>query len=481
MKLEDYNGGAREDKKVKIFVRCRQFYQKGNSGMQNEFSKKDKYILIFAFIFILIPAFQTFAMSVPILICGLGVVFLAVQMFIKKEGQIFKPPFVWMDWIMFALAVVGLIDGMLAIIGIRSDAMVGFAVLTIPVMFFVTRSEWEITKESLSVIFFGGAVLIALAVVYFIMGTDILFGIGMTDVGLIEAASILTGLIGAYLFSMARMKRMTVLYGIGTFGAMICLTLCGNDIALLILVAGICLLIVNADREVEVIKRLLMCQFLALFIPCNVVLLVQYTTFIHAEVSTWSLQASVVGELVLCLLAVFVCKYWDEIEEKPEEAIKNTQIFFKSVFRYVIGFGVFLIFLGWVELQAGVENILRFFHDSEWKADGIFSTTMIEIASRAGESIIRAYEENALRLAFNTYGMVGVLALVLLLMFVGYKWWQLRKFTLKKDVMIWMFSAIVILCCILLPMRTVMLPIYTFFVWKMVHDSEGKRGFMEID
>ena len=94
---------------------------------------------------------------------------------------------------------------------------------------------------------------------------------------------------------------------------------------------------------------------------------------------------------------------------------------------------------------------------------------------------MQAYEENALRLVFNTYGMVGVLALVLVLMFVGYKWWQLRKFTLKKDVMIWMLSAIVILCCILLPMRSVMIPVYAFFVWKMVHDSEGKRGFMEID
>ena len=481
MKLEDYNGGAREDKKVKIFVRCRQFYQKGNSGMQSEFSKKDKYILIFAFIFILIPAFQAFAMSVPILICGLGVVFLAVQMFIKKDGQIFKPPFVWMDWIMFALAGVGLVDGMLAIIGIRSDAMVGFAVLTIPVMFFATRSEWEITKESLSVIFFGGAVLIALAVVYFIMGTDILFGIGMTDVGLIEAASILTGLIGAYLFSMARMKRVTVLYGIGTFGAMVCLALCGNDIALLILAAGICLLIVNADRDVEVIKRLLLCQFLALFIPCNVVLLVQYTSFIHAEVATWSLQASVVGELVLCLLAVFVCKYWDEIEEKPEESIKNIQMFFKSAFRYLIGFGVFLLLLGWVDIRAGVENILRLFHDSEWKADGMFSATIIEIALRAGKSIRQAYEENALRLSFDAYGIVGTLMLVALIVFLGYKWWQLRRFTLKKDVIIWMLSAIVILSCILLPMRAVMIPVYTFFVWKMVHDGEGKRWFMEID
>lgn len=449
--------------------------------MQNEFSKKDKYILIFAFIFILIPAFQAFAMSVPILICGLAVVFLAVQIFIKKDTQIFKLPFTKVDWMMFVLAGSGLIDGMMSIIGIRSDAMTGFALLAIPVMFFATRSEWEITKEGLSVVFFGGVVLIALAMVYFVMDTDIILGIGMTDVELIEVVAILIGLIGAYLFSMAEMKRMAGLYGIGTVAAMLCLALCGNDIALLILVAGICLLIVNADREVEVIKRLLMCQFLALFIPCNVVLLVQYTTFIHAEVSTWSLQASVVGELVLCLLAVFVCKYWDEIEEKPEEAIKNTQIFFKSAFRYVIGFGVFLIFLGWVELRAGVENILRLFHDSEWKADGIFSTTMIEIASRAGESIMQAYEENALRLAFNTYGMVGVLALVLLLMFVGYKWWQLRKFTLKKDVMIWMLSAIVILCCILLPMRSVMIPAYAFFVWKMVHDSEGKRGFMEID
>ena len=214
--------------------------------MQNEFSKKDKYILIFAFLFMMIPAFQAFAICIPILICGLAVVFLAVQIFVKKDGQIFKPPFLWIEWSMFALAAIGLIDGMLAIIGIRSDAMVGFAVLTIPVMFFATRSDWEITKECLSVIFFGGVVLIVLAMVYFVIGTDILFGIGMTDTGLIEAPAILTGVIGAYLFSTARMKRMTVLYGIGTFGAMVCLALCGNDIALLILVAGICLLIVNA-------------------------------------------------------------------------------------------------------------------------------------------------------------------------------------------------------------------------------------------
>ena len=449
--------------------------------MQSEFSKKDKYILIFAFIFILIPAFQAFAMSVPILICGLAVVFLFIQIFIKKDGQIFKPPFVWTDWIMFALAGIGLVDGMLAIVGIRSDAMVGFALLTIPVMFFATRSDWEITKECLSVIFFGGVLLVALAMVYYIMGTDILFGIGMTDVGLIAIAAILTGIIGAYLFSMAGMKRMTVLYGIGTFGAMVCLALCGNDIALLILVAGICLLIVNADRDVEVIKRLLLCQFLTLFIPCNVVLLVEYTSFVHAEVSTRSLQASVVGELVLCLLAVFVCEYWDEIEEIPEEAIKNIQLFFKNAFRYVMGFGVFLLLLGWVELRAGVENILRLFHDSEWKADGIFSATIIETASRAGKSIMQAYEENTLRLVFDAYGMVGVLALVFLLAFLGYKWWQLRRFTLKKDVIIWMLSAIVILCGILLPMRSVMIPVYTFFVWKMVHDSEGKRWFMETE
>lgn len=449
--------------------------------MQSEFSKKDKYILIFAFIFILIPAFQAFAMSVPILICGLAVVFLFIQIFIKKDGQIFKPPFMWTDWIMFALAGIGLVDGMLAIVGIRSDAMVGFALLTIPVMFFATRSDWEITKECLSVIFFGGVLLVALAMVYYIMGTDILFGIGVTDVELIEVVAILTGIIGAYLFSMAGMKQMTVLYGIGTFGAMVCLALCGNDIALLILVAGICLLIVNADRDVEVIKRLLLCQFLALFIPCNVVLLVEYTSFVHAEVSTRSLQASVVGELVLCLLAVFVCKYWDEIEEIPEEAIKNIQLFFKNAFRYVMGFGVFLLLLGWVELRAGVENILRLFHDSEWKADGIFSATIIETASRAGKSIMQAYEENTLRLVFDAYGMVGVLVLVFLLAFLGYKWWQLRRFTLKKDVIIWMLSAIVILCGILLPMRSLMIPIYTFFVWKMVHNSEGKRWFMETE
>ena len=449
--------------------------------MQNEFSKKDKYILIFAFIFILIPAFQAFAMNVPILICGLAVVFLAIQIFIKKDGRIFKPPFAWIDWIMFGLAGVGLVDGMLAIVGIRSDAMVGFALLTIPVMFFATRSDWEITKECLSVIFFGGVVLIVLAMVYFVMGTDILFGIGMTDVGLIEVVAILTGIIGAYLFSMAGMKRMAVLYGIGTFGAMVCLALCGNDIALLILVAGICLLIVNADREVEVIKRLLLCQFLALFIPCNVVLLVQYTSLIQAEVSTWSLQGSVVGELVLCLLAVLVCNHWDSIEEKPEETIKNIQMFFKSAFRYTMGFGVFLLFLGWVELRAGVENILRLFHDSEWEADGIFSATVIEMASRVGENVMQAYEENALKLAFDAYGIVGALVLMVLLSVLGYKWWQYRRFTLRKDVIIWMLSVMVILCCILLPMRSVMIPVYTFFVWKMIHDGEGKRWFMEME
>lgn len=443
--------------------------------MQSEFSKKDKYILIVAFIFMLIPAFQALAMNVPILICGLSVLFLAVQMFIRKEGQIFKPPFTWIDWVMFALAGIGLVDGMLAVIGIRSAAMAGFAVLTIPVMFFATRSEWEITKECLSVIFFGGVVLIALSLVYFIMNTEILFGIGMTDVELIEVAAIFTGLIGAYLFSMAEIKQMMVLYGIGAAASMVCLALCGNDIALLILAAGICLLIANADREVIVIKRLLWCQFLALFVPCNVVLLVQYTTFIHAEVSTWSLQASVVGELVLCLLAVFVCKHLDSIEEKTEEAIKSIQMFFKSAFRYAMGFGVFLMLLGWVELRAGVENIFRLFHDSEWKADGIFTVTIIEMASRAGKNIMQAYEENALHLMLEGYGMVGVLALVLLLMLVGYKWWQLRKYTLKKDVIIWLLSAIVILCCILLPMRLVMIPMYTFLVWKLVHVGESRR------
>lgn len=446
--------------------------------MQSEFPKKNKYILIFAFIFMLIPAFQSLAMNVPILICGLAVVFLAVQMFIGKDGEIFAPPFTWLDRAMFAFAGIGLLDGILAIIGLRSDDMTGFILLTIPVMFFATRSEWEITKECLSVIFFGGVVLIALSLVYFIMDTEILFGIGMTEVELIEAAAILTGVIGAYLFSVAEMKQMTALYGIGTVAAIACLSLCGNDIALLILAAGICLLIVNADREVMVIKRLLSCQFLALFVPCNVVLLVQYTTFIHAEVSTWSLQASVAGELVLCLLAVFVCKYLDGMEEKPKEAIMNIQMFFKSAFRYVMGFGVFLMLLGWVELRAGVENILRLFHDSEWKADGIFTATIIEMASRAGKSIRQAYEENALHMMLEGYGMVGVLVLVLLLMLVGYKWWQLRRVTLKKDVVIWMLSAIVILCSILLPMRLGMIPVYTFFVWKMlmpVRAGEGKE------
>ena len=444
--------------------------------MKNEFAKKDKYILFFAFIFILVPAFQNTGINAAIMLCGLSVLFLFIQVVIKREVAIFKTSFSSLDWFMTALAGIGLIDAGLFILGTHSDSMRGFWVLAISAMYFSMRSEWELTKECMQVIFFAGVILIILSLLHFLMNTDIILKIGMRDIGLIEEAALFIGLIGVYNFSLETNKIMNRLYAIGIVGCMVCLSLCGNDIALLLFVLGICLLIVNAERERVQLRKLLFCFFLSLFIPCNIVLLVNYTSFIHVEVSVWSLQASVVGELLLSIIAVFVCDYWDKIEEKQEDAMKNMQVFFKMVFRYIGFFGLLLLVIGVAEIRIGVENILKLFHDSGWTPEGVFISTFLEISARMGENIVTACNENALWLVYDAYGMIGVLFFVVLFVIFANRLWEVSKCTRKKDVLTWMLSVGILVGYVLLPMRPIMIPIDTFILMKTVHGNAVKKN-----
>lgn len=439
--------------------------------MKGEFYKKDKYILIFAFSFILAPAFQNVGINIPVLICSLSALLVAVQLFVKKELSIFQAPFSHIDWIMFILAGIGLIDGILSVVGIRSSAMYGFGLLSIPLMYFAARTEWELVLECMNTIFIGGIVLIVLSLLYFVMNTDIILGIGMEDIGLIEEVAVFIGLIGVYIYSIETKKVMETIYCIGTVGCMICLALCGNDVALILFILGICLLIVNADREAVVVKKLLMCLFLSLFISCNAVLLVNYTSLIKVEVSVWSLQASVVAELILALVAIPVVNYWDKIEENQDGAIKNMQNFFKTLFRYLAGIGLSFVVLGLADITMGVENILRLFHDGGWNPDGIMTSALLEFSARMGKNITAAYNENMFRVVFEAYGIIGVLLSVPILGLISYKVWKAGKRTVKKDILIWILSAVIVVECVIMPVRPIMLPIYALILFKLIHGS----------
>lgn len=130
----------------------------------------------------------------------------------------------------------------------------------------------------------------------------------------------------------------------------------------------------------NIMKKLLQMFFGIAFLFCNMSLLINYTEIIRVDGLTYHLESSVVGKLVLCLLALYVFKQWDKIQEGVELTKVRLRRLQKACF-YLLKYGGFVLIilavLSRINDKLGDSNIVQLFAGDKWEqlSTDVFAVT----------------------------------------------------------------------------------------------------------
>ena len=234
-----------------------------------------------------------------------------------------------------------------------------------------------------------------------------------------------------------------------------------------------------------VIRKLLQMFFGIAFLFCNMSLLVNYTEIIQVDGLTYHLESSVVGELVLCLLALYVFKQWDRIPEGVELTKVRLSRLQRACF-YLLKAGGFVLcilaVLGRVNDKLGESNIVQLFAGDKWEqiSTDVFAVTFLLLLENINQALLQAWHGNIIAVAHQMYGIIGVLLVIAVLALACYKLYLIiRDRRIADSLLVWLAIG-VLLAVICLPIKVEALPVYMMILLLALYTGKPVDGETQI-
>lgn len=218
----------------------------------------------------------------------------------------------------------------------------------------------------------------------------------------------------------------------------------------------------------EHMKRVLQLFFGAAFILSNMSLLFNYTEWLRVEGVTYSLETSVVFELVLSILALYVLQEWDRIPKDADIGkvrLCRLQRRIKRALRILV---VVIAVIGLIGYDMGIGSsntkIVFLGENGEGVQTGIFANTAVSLLYHVYGAFAEALSKNLIGVGFVAWGLVGAMLAILFLgicVWLLYRGYQ-ERFEGKEQ-----FAAIAIvelIQLIVLPVAWELLPMYALFL-----------------
>ena len=384
----------------------------------------------------------------------------------------------------FLLSVIGLI---LKLSGVLQDQQYEYGeflvVISMVLLCFALKNQvvWE--RWYFDIMLYAGGLILVLYFVNTAIAHDMipLWGSGTSDIYYINMVAFLVMLVAAGQYIYCKDKIMQVIYIVSVILAT--LTMAVNAAWGTAFLTFVMLMVYSVAivPVAAIMRKLLQMIFGIAFLFCNMSLLVNYTEIIQVDGLTYHLESSVVGELILCLLALYVFKQWDKIPEGTElTKVRLSRL--QSACFYLLKYGGFVLIilavLSQVNDKLGDSNIVQLFAGDKWEqlSTDVFAVTFLSLLENINQALIQAWHGNILAVMHQMYGVVGVIIITDVLAVACYKLYlTIRDRRIKDSLLTWLAIG-VLAAVICLPIKVEALPVYMMILLLALYTAKTENG-----
>ena len=388
----------------------------------------------------------------------------------------------------FLLSAIGLI---LKLSGVLKNQQYEYGeflvVISMVLLCFALKNQvvWE--RWYFDIMLYAGGLILVLYFVNAAIAHDMipLWGKGTADIWYINMVAFLVMLIAVGQYMYCEDKLMQIIYIVSVVLA--ALTMAVNaawGTAFLVFVM-LLVYLVAIMPVAAVIRKLLQMFFGIAFLFCNMSLLVNYTEIIQVDGLTYHLESSVVGELVLCLLALYVFKQWDRIPKGVELTKVRLSRLQRSCF-YLLKAGCLVLCilaaLGRVNDKLSESNTAQLFAGDKWEqiSTDVFAVTFLSLLENINQALLQAWHGNIIAVAHQMYGIIGVLLVIAVLALACYKLYLIiRDRRIADSLLVWLAIG-VLLAVICLPIKVEALPVYMMILLLALYTGKPVDGETQI-
>lgn len=409
----------------------------------------------------------------------------AAEVILGRGKNMLVPMRFHQEFVMIAVAVLSFIMAAVCKRGAFGEIRDGsvFVYLGLfALLFYVMRVQDTIRMAQFDAVFCVGSAVLLLYLVSYAIAIDTLLvpTCVLYDKALTNALAIVNGMIAMWGFCREKERIRRVMYCAGGLVAFFVITLNDTPGMLLLLAAGMYAFLLVIPPGAEYLKRGLSMFAGTAFLACNLSLIINYTKFFRVEGLSYSLQASVLAELILSVFLLYVVSVWDKLKESGRLNKNGLLALQKKLSGLVVFAGklflVFLIFCG-IHLWVGLDNFMLLFFGEKWAGmqEGIVVSVLTEWIVRMSGVLVGLWNGNVLALC---YRMGGVFGLLLGAVAAAWTLWQVwigmraRK-NMKLAVIV---CGEIFALLLLMPVSAALLPFYAVWIYLFICDLQPKAG-----
>lgn len=189
------------------------------------------------------------------------------------------------------------------------------------------------------------------------------------------------------------------------------------------------------NPTVERMKRLLQIFFMEAFLFANMSLLFNYTDLMHTQGATYSLESSVIGELVLAVFALIVMKEWEKLPQDKDLSRVRLCTLRKKCRKVLVlcGFAIaFALIIGW-DMGVMSDDVAITFNkaDGTVAEAGIFTNVLLKLFYGINRGFLAALKGNVIGLFAEISGIAGVIIIGIVLIYLCYILYRHLKYSDK--------------------------------------------------
>lgn len=218
------------------------------------------------------------------------------------------------------------------------------------------------------------------------------------------------------------------------------------------------------------------------FCFCNIPLLTNSGLFKNVK-TDHCLEMGLVGEIFLCILALYVYFRWSKIPEGIEinrirmvRLQKDCRFFLKAMLQFFVFFAVLSLIDG--KLENG--NLIQLISGEKWNSleNNLIVTTTCNLLKIIYESIARIWKGNIAAVLFRLYGWGGVVIGVLIWGTILFRVLTAMQMMEPKKYTIFWTAATLMAGLFFCPVTVYVLPVYFIYVFWAVREfvTEEKTG-----
>lgn len=368
------------------------------------------------------------------------------------------------------------------ILGKSGDGSI-FAYLGLSAMFYyVMRGQDAIRMAQFDFVFYAGSAILLLYLVSYAISADMVLLplCVLSDKTMTDAVGIINAMIAAWGFCREKDRVRRMMYCVGGVIAFLVVALNDTPGMMLLLLAGIYAFVLTVPPVKEYIKRALSLFIGAAFLACNLSLILDHTKVFKLDGLSYSLQGSVMAELILCGFTLYTVSMWDRLKENGElnkKGLSGLQIKLK---RLAVSAGklflVFLIFCG-IHLWVGLDRFMVLFFEERWAdmQEGLIISVLVKWIVWMGGALGGLWRGSLPALCYRAGGAAGLF----LGIFVAiWTLWQIRSVWRagKSMKLITIVCGEIFALLFMAPASAELLPFYAVWIDLLICGLQPKQG-----